>query len=54
MHCFMLRMLKNRKECSFSPDCHDTVADKTQSVGTMGGFGTVVNLIDKTKQRHNA
>lgn len=54
LYCFMIRLLKNRRECSFSPDCHDTVADKSRSAYTMGGFGMVVNLIDKAKQWHNA
>ena len=54
LYCFMIRLLKNRRECSFSPDCHDTVADKSRSACTMGGFGMVVNLIDKAKQWHNA
>lgn len=54
LHCFMIRLLENRRECSFSPDCHDTVADKGGSARTMGGFGMVVNLIDKAKQWHNA
>lgn len=36
------------------PRLHDTVADKSLSVRTMGGFEMVVNLIDKAKQWHNA
>lgn len=28
----MIRMLKNRREGSFSPDCSDTVADNTRCV----------------------
>lgn len=51
---FMIRLLKKRWGCSFSPHCHDTVADKSHSVCTMGGFEMVVNLIDKAKQWHNA
>lgn len=54
LYCFMILLLKNRRECSFSPDCHDTVADKSRSACTMGGFAMVVNLIDKAKQWHNA
>lgn len=38
----------------FSPDCHDTVTDKSHFAYTMGGFGMVGNLIDKAKQWHNA
>lgn len=54
LYCFMIKLSKNRRECSFSPDCHDTVADKRRSACTMGGFGMVVNLIDKAKQWRNA
>ena len=54
LHCLTLRLLKNRRGCSFSPHCHDTVADKSHSMCTMGGFGMVVNLIDKAEQWHNA
>lgn len=53
-HCFMIRLLKNRRECSFSPGCHDTVADKRRCPHTMGGFEMLVSLIDKAKQLYNA
>lgn len=36
LHCFMLRLLRNKRESSFSPDCHDTVADKSQPVCSTG------------------
>lgn len=52
LYCFIIRTEGN---AHFSPsDCHDTVADKSHSVCTMGGFGMVGNLIDKAKQWHNA
>lgn len=52
LYCFIIRTEEN---ALFSPPaCHDTVADKSRSACTMGGFGMVVNLIDKAKQWHNA
>lgn len=52
LYCFMIKT--EWDVFFFSPHCHDTVADKRCSVYTMGGFGMVLNLIDKAKQWHNA